>query len=307
MQEPTAGLSESHATLAMEAVALNRADILTIEGRYQEQPPPPFTPGKEGCGVIIDAPADSPWHRGDRVVAYASHGAFAQQWQVPLAQLWHQPPELSVGESAGVVISWSSAWFGLFDRGQLQPGETVLIHAGAGGFGQAAIQLAHRHGARVLATAGGKVGLELCRTAGAEHAINYRTHSFKDEVLAATDGRGVDLILETVGGAILDDSIRCLTFGGRLVVAGFSSGEIPAILANRIMLRHISLTGLNWPAMVERQPKTVAYAWQQICQAFAEGLRPTIGPLYSIQQLPEAISALQERRTTGKVTLIFAE
>jgi len=301
------GRAEGLVTLQMHYCALNWADSLMVQGLYQDHPALPFVPGREGYGIVLTAPHGSAFHEGSRVVAFHDCGAFARHWQVPEHRVWLAPAGLTPEEAAGSIISYSSAWCGLFLRGGLQPAETVVITSGAGGFGQAAIQLARRCGTRIIALASSDEKRTACHNAGADLVLDYASGRFHEQLLEATAGRGADLIIDSVGGDILDECIRGLAFGGRLVVTGFSSGQIPALKANRIMLRHITVAGLNWPALVEHQPQVVQQCWQTLSAAFADGLRPEINRAYSLAQLPEAMASLQSRQSTGKLVLKTAE
>ena len=209
---------------------------------------------------------------------------------------------VSFEEAAALPISYGTAYAGLVFRATLQPGETLLVHAAAGGAGRAAVELGKALGARVIATAGGADKCGEALRAGADVAFDYRSEPWRERVLEATQGRGSDVIYDPVGGDTLDESLRCIAWNGRLVTVGFSSGRIPEISANRILLKNIAVTGVHWSAYPERDPKATRLALAAVAAAHARGeLRPLISARYPLERAGEAVAALAAGRTTGKI------
>jgi NADPH2:quinone reductase len=207
-------------------------------------------------------------------------------------------------EAAALLLTYQTSHFALVRRAALRAGEFVLVHNGAGGVGSAAIQIARALGARVAATAGGPDKLEICRKAGADHVIDYRSESFREVVLALTDGRGADVIYDSIGGDVFDESTRAIAFEGRLLVIGFAGGRIPTIAANRIMLKNISVVGLNWGAYRDAHAHVVREVHDEILGLHRRGLiDPVIFATYPFADLPRALEDLESRRSFGKLVI----
>src|SRR5204863_5992274 len=234
-------------------------DILMVRGQYQVKPPFPFVPGAELAGVVREVGAGADGFRvGDRILASAGLGAFAERAAVPAAAAWKMPDRMSFAAGASLPIVYPTSYAGLVFRAGLRTGETLLVHAAAGGVGIAAVQIGKALGARVIATAGGADKLEVARRVGADVAIDYRSADWVDQVRAATDGHGADVIYDPVGGDVFDASLKCIAWNGRLLVIGFASGRIPEVKLNRVLLKNISLVGLHWGAHALRQPERIA-------------------------------------------------
>ena len=217
----------------VSACAVNFADTLLCRGTYQDKPPLPFTPGLEVCGRVVEVgPAVEGARRapapGDKVLALPTlpHGGLATRALAAVSDTFAVPEDLDDTVGAALPVTYQTGWFGLHHRAGLEAGETVLVHAGAGGVGSAAIQLAKAAGARVIATAGGPEKVRLCRDLGADAAVDYRADDFVAATLDLTDGRGADVIYDSVGGDTFDRSRRCIAFEGRLVVVGFAGGRV---------------------------------------------------------------------------------
>jgi len=209
---------------------------------------------------------------------------------------------MSFEEGAALPIIYPTAYAGLVDRGRLQAGETLLVHAAAGGVGTAGVQIGKALGARVIATAGGPEKLDVAARAGADVLIDYRKEDFVARVKEATDGRGADVIYDSVGGDVFDRSLKCIAWDGRLVVIGFAGGEIPSVKANRILLKNIAVTGLHWGAYAQHQPGRVPEVFDALLDLYAAGrIAPLIFGTYALEELPKALGELGSRRTWGKV------
>ena len=297
-------LPETGAIVRVEAASLNFPDLLAIQRKYQVKAPLPFTPGMEAAGVVLEAGAKSKYKPGDRVIANALWGAFAEELAVPDAHLFPIPQGLSAAQAASFVITYQTGWFALVHRAALKAGETLLVHGGAGGVGIAAIQLGRALGATVIATAGSEEKLEVCRRAGAHHVIDYKDGDWVNEVNRHTGGRGADVIYDPVGGDVFDQSLKCIAWEGRLLVIGFASGRIPDLKINRVLLKNISIVGLYWGAYQLRDPAKVQAAHEALSQHVARGeIAPMVWKALPLAELPEALAALESRSSWGKVVV----
>jgi NADPH:quinone reductase len=290
----------------VEACGLNFSDLLLCQGRYQEQPPLPFTPGTEIAGVVAEAGPGCRHRRGDRVVGRAllPDGGLAEQARMLDARALPLAPTMDPVDAAAMHLTFQTAWFGLHHRARLQAGEVVLVHAGAGGTGSAAVQVAAAAGAAVVATAGGPEKVEICRRLGARWALDHRRDDIRAAVLEATEGRGADVVFDTVGGSSLDVARRCVAFEGRILLVGFASGEHPVLPATHIFVKNYSVLGLQWPLYEARRPAQVAEVHQHLGELYEQGrLRPLLHDVVGLEAAAEALEALGAGATTGKVVV----
>ena len=287
----------------VRAAGCNFFDILMVQGRYQVKPPFPFIPGAEIAGVVREVGAGARGFAvGDRVLASAGLGGFAEEAVISARGAWALPEAMSFEEGAALPIIYPTSYAGLVDRGALRAGETLLVHAAAGGVGLAAVQIGKALGARVLATAGGADKCEIALREGADAAIDYRAEDFVPRVMELTEGRGADVIYDSVGGEITDQSLKCIAWNGRLVIIGFASGKIPSIQANRILLKNIAVTGLHWGAHATKDPKRIPEVMDALFGLYAKGqIRPVIYARFPLDEVPAALAALGGRKTYGKV------
>lgn len=286
------------------AAGLNFADSIAVSGRYQVQIPPPFILGSEIAGEVVEARAGSGFSRGERVVAQVPAGAFAEYCAIEAARLIRLPLQLGFAQAAALPVSYTTAYVALLEKGALAAGETVLIHAAAGGVGIAATQVAKWRGARVIATAGSDEKCALAKANGADHVINYRDADWLDQVRALAPD-GVDAVVDPVGGDVTLESLRLLVWGGRLLLIGFASGTVPALPANRLLVKAISAHGIFWS--FERQSARIAEIQQQLVELCSAGaLRPHIGISVPMADLKVGMAALDGGRTTGKVVMNVA-
>ncbi len=290
-------------SIDVAAAGCNFFDILMVRGQYQVKPPFPFVPGAEAAGTIRAVGEGVTQHApGDRVLASCGLGAFAEVALAPAAGTWRLPEGMSFDAGAALPIIYPTSYVGLVLRAQLRAGETLLVHAAAGGVGIAAVQIGAALGARVIATAGGSEKCEIALREGAEHAIDYRAEDFVERVKELTGGRGADVIYDSVGGEIFDKSLKCIAWNGRLLVIGFASGTIPSVKANRILLKNISIVGLHWGAYVSNEPERIAETFEALFDLHAKGsISPVIFGRYPLEELPAALEALGSRRSYGKV------
>jgi NADPH:quinone reductase len=320
--EPVAGPGELLVRVA--ATTLNFNDVDGVRGRYRTvRPPLPYTPGMEVLGHVEAASTGAELWVGRRVVAIptGAFGGYAELATGPTAMAYEMPSkaELPDAPAAAIYFPFHLSWLALYERARVQQGETVLIHAAAGGVGSAAVQLAGLAGARVITTAGSSEKVELCRSLGADLAINYRETDFADAVLEATDGRGVDVAFDSVGGEVTTATFRCMAFNGRHLLVGFASGieaEDAGIVPRPVLFGNFSLcgvchayaedprefkrvTGYNFPSHADGER-----VHTRILELIREGqLRPIIGSEVPFTDLPAALQSMADRRTIGRVVV----
>lgn len=298
--EPEAG--PGMLRLKVDAVALNFPDVLLCRGMYQEKPELPFTPGLEVCGTVLDGP-----RAGERVLAGPGlpRGGMADQVVVPEVAAHAVPDDLPAAKAASMLITYQTGYVGLHRRAQLKAGETLLVHAGAGGVGSAAIQLGKAAGARVIATAGGPEKVKVCEELGADVAIDYLADDFVAVVKDVTAGRGADVIYDSVGGDIFDASRKCIAFEGRIVVVGFAGGRIADAPTNHALVKNYSVVGLHWGLYRHYEPQIFVDTHAALVELWARReVDPLVGAELPLEQAPQALTRLSDRGTVGKVVLI---
>ncbi|MAW79259.1 MAG: alcohol dehydrogenase [Parvularcula sp.] len=280
---------------------LNFADIIAVRGRYQVKVEPPFVLGSEFAGVVVDANGCTGFEPGDRVLGQVPSGAYAEYCAVDSARPVKLPDHLGFDRAATLPVSYTTAYIALFAKGGLQPGQTVLVHAAAGGLGLAAVQLAKWRGARVISTAGTPEKRALALANGSAAAIDYRQDGWLEEVRnAAPDG--VDLVVDPVGGDITLKSIKLLNWGGRLLVCGFAGGAPAAIPANHVLVNAISVVGVFWDFVRDRE--TVVSAQRELVElAATDRLHLHIDRIVPMAELKSGLEALNNAETSGKVLL----
>lgn len=300
IDEPTPGKGD--VLVEVRAAGLCYPDSLLTRGLYQMKPEPPFVLGSEVAGVVVSAPEGSGFSEGDRVVAFPGFGGLAERVAVPAPFVFALPDGVSFEEGAALPMNYLTVQFALDRRGRLAEGETVLVHGAAGGIGIAAIQHAKARGAKVVAVASSEAKREIATAAGADHAI--APEGFKDAVMEITEGRGVDIVVDPVGGDRFTDSLRSLGVEGRMLVLGFTGGSIPEVKVNRLLLNNIDVVGVGWGAFWMPRPETVPEQWKAIEPLVASGaLKPVLGPVRPLEKAGEAIAEMEERRAEGKLVL----
>lgn len=307
LTETEVGAPDAHQLLVrVETAALNFSDLLMIDDRYQIKPPRPFVPGQEIAGTVLEAGAQSGFKAGERIASKVDWGGFAGHALVRADMAIRIPDGLSSAQASALPVVYTTSMVALTESTSVQPGETVLVLAASGGVGLAAVEIAHHLGARVIAAAGGEDKCALARQHGADEAIDYRTSGWSDTVKTLTGGKGVDVILDPVGGAATKDAIRVLGWQGRLLIVGFASGDIPQIPANRLLLKRASAIGVYWNHDLDRD--MLARVSGKLASMAREGaIRPHIGGTFAFEDLPKALDALGQRRTSGKVVLTLSE
>lgn len=304
-QLPRPNLADGAVRLRVAACSINFADVLMVQGLYQEKPPFPFAPGMEVSGEIAETAGGVTHLRpGQRVMAMCGHGGLAAEVVVPAAAIVPIPDSMPFHEAAAFAVAYGTSHVALTHRGRLQPGETLLVHGAAGGVGLAAVEIGKQLGARVIATASTAEKLDLARASGADAAINYTTTDFVAAVKELTGGRGADVIFDPVGGEVFTRSLRCIAWEGRLLVVGFASGSIPAAPANLALLKNCSIVGTYWGAYLDRAPEVIRQSLAQLLSWYEEGsIRPHVAQIFPFERAAEALITLQERRAVGKVVV----
>lgn len=297
---------EGQVLVEVHRAGVSFPDALQTRGLYQYKPDLPFVPGSEVAGTVRDAPDGSGFTPGDRVAAFPMLGGFAELATAPVHMTFELPEETPFAVGAALPMNYLTVEFALGRRGRLAVGETVLVHGAAGGIGTASIQLAKALGAKVIAVTSTDEKGEVALGAGADHAI--RVDGFKDAARELTDGRGVDVVVDPVGGDRFTDSLRSLAPEGRLLVIGFTAGDIPTVKVNRLLLNNIEVVGVGWGAFVLPRPEEVGNQWTRLLPHLRAGhLDPPIGGEFPLEETGEALASLEERTATGKVLVAVRE
>lgn len=292
--------------IRVAAAGVNFPDVLIIQNKYQFKGTPPFAPGGEVCGEIVEVGAKvTQWKPGDRVAALTMAGGFAEECIAPAAACVAVPASMSAEVAAGFHLVYGTVIHALKDRAQLQPGETLLVLGASGGVGLAAVQLGKLMGARVIAAASSAEKLALCKAQGADALIDYSTESLKDAVKKHTGGNGADVIFDPVGGQFAQDSFSCINWCGRHLVVGFASGPIPEIALNRLLLKGCASLGVFWGGFIQREPEKQAANVRQLYAWFEAGrLAPIVTKTYALADGAQALRDMMDRKVTGKVVLL---
>lgn len=302
VDEPAA--PDGSVVVEVHAAGVAFPDALLSRGLYQYKPQLPFTPGGEVAGVVRSAPAGAHVAPGDRVLGLTMiSGGMAEVAVLPPEQVFPLPDNVSFEAGAGVLFNDLTVHFALRTRGRLAPGETVLVHGAAGGVGTSTLRLAPALGAaRTIAVVSSEDKVGVARAAGAGDVV--LADGFKDAVAALTGGRGVDIVLDPVGGDRFTDSLRSLAPAGRLLVVGFTGGEIPTVKVNRLLLNNVEAVGVGWGAWVLSHPGYLAQQWDELAPLLASGrVRPPEPQVYPLGRAGDAIASLENRTARGKVVL----
>ncbi len=289
----------------VRATGCNFFDILITQGKYQVRPDLPFSPGAEVAGTVREVGEGvGRFSVGDRVSAFLEYGGFASTVAAPQERVFPIPPKMTFEEAAALGVVYQTSYVGLAHRANLRAGETLLVHAAAGGVGLAAVQIGVALGARVIGTAGTPDKLELVKEQGAV-AINYRDDDWVAQVKELTDGRGADVIYDPVGGDTFDLSTKCIAFEGRILIIGFVSGRIPSAQMSRVLVKNFSLVGVHWGLYFEKNPRVLEETQEALSGLYAAGkIAPLVSATYPLADATAALEALGARKTTGKVVLI---
>jgi NADPH2:quinone reductase len=293
--------------IGVRASGVNFPDILMVEGKYQVKPELPFIPGLEVAGIVLECAAGVEHVRpGDRALAFARRGGgHAEEVVVPGAIVTPIPDAMDFVTAAAFPVAYGTAHFALAHRGRLAAGETLLVLGAAGGVGLAAIEAGKLLGARVIAAASSAEKLAIARQHGADETINYAADDLRNRVRALTDGKGVDVVFDPVGGDAFKQSVRCIRWEGRILVVGFASGDIPHVAANMILVKNFSVTGVVFGEHSWRFPDDTRRRLATLLEAYSRGrLRPAVMKTYPLTEGQAALSEMASRRAMGKLVLV---
>jgi len=303
LPSPKAGAGE--VVVAVKAASVNFPDVLIIQNKYQFKPPLPFSPGSEFAGVVKEVGAQVQGVKpGDKVIAFTTYGAFAEEVKIEASRLIALPEKMDFLSGAAFLLTYGTSDHALRDRGALRAGETLLVLGAAGGVGLAAIEIGKALGAQVIACASSEDKLQVCRAHGADATINYAAEDLRERIKALTGGRGADMVYDPVGGPYSEPAFRSIAWRGRLLVVGFAAGEIPRLPLNLALLKGASVVGVFWGDFARREPKQFAASVRQLGSWFREGrLRPHVSRTFPLEQAGEALKLLAARQVKGKIVL----
>jgi NADPH2:quinone reductase len=302
VEVPEPPASEEQVVVEVHAVGVSFPDLLLSAGQYQLKPEPPFQLGVDFAGVVRSAPDGSGFAAGDRVACVLPYGGGAEVVALAPESVFPLPDAMTFEQGAALPMNYLTAQFALATRGQLQAGETVLVHGAAGGVGTATIQVAKGYGARVIAVVSTEEKAEVAKAAGADETV--LVDGFLAAVKELTGGRGVDVVLDVVGGDLMTDSLRSLAPLGRVLVVGFTAGAIPEVKVNRLLLNNIDVRGVGWGAYAMVRPGFMRKQWDELVPMMESGVvSPPIGSTYPLEDVRSALTDMAERRATGKSVL----
>lgn len=288
--------------------AANFPDVLMCRGLYQVKPPLPFTPGVELCGEVAAlGPGSTGFAVGDRVIGSSvlPSGGFAELALMDTATTFPAPRALDDAQAAAFYIGYQTGWFGLHRRAHLQPGETLLVHAAAGGVGSAAVQLGKVAGARVIGVVGGPEKVDVARALGADVVVDRHSEDFVEVVKDVTGGRGADVVYDPVGGDTYQRSTKCIAFEGRILVVGFAGGQIQSAALNHALVKNYSIVGLHWGLYTTKDPALVRACHDELSKLAADGvLKPLVSERLSLDAVADGLQRLADGTTVGRVAFV---
>jgi NADPH2:quinone reductase len=303
LPSPSAGAGE--VVVSVKAASLNFPDVLIIQNKYQFKPPLPFSPGSELSGIVKEVGEGVKGHKpGDRVIAFTTYGAFAEEVKVDAGRLVPIPAGMDFESAAAFLLTYGTSDHALRDRAQLRAGETLLVLGSAGGVGLAAIEIGKAMGANVIACASSDEKLAVCRQHGADEGINYATQDLRERIRELTGGRGADVVYDAVGGPYSEPALRSTAWRGRFLVVGFAAGEIPKIPLNLALLKGCAIVGVFWGDFARREPRQFAESIGQLGAWFREGkLKPHVSQTFPLTQAMNALKLMAARKIKGKIVL----
>lgn len=291
--------------LRVRACGVNFADGLITRGQYQKQPQPPFSPGFEVSGEVLELGADVQGITiGDRVIAITPHGGYAEQVVADSRRCVPIPAAMSWEDGAAFPVVFGTSHVALWHRARLRAGELLVVHGASGGVGLSAVAIGKKLGATVIATANGTDKLAVAQRQGADHLIDSGRADLPERIRELSAGRGADVIYDPVGGDLFSASLRSIAFEGRLLVIGFASGKVAPIPANHLLVKNADVIGLNWPAYVELNPQRLSESFRTLIQWYLDGaIKPHVSAVYPLQSAVEALNLVLNRKSTGKVVI----
>ncbi|MGX9428427.1 MULTISPECIES: NADPH:quinone oxidoreductase family protein [Bradyrhizobium] len=301
----SAPLKAGEVRVAIRAAGINFPDVLMAAGEYQLKPPLPFTPGMEAAGDVVEVNDATGVKVGDKVVVKMRHGAFSDEAVATPSQLTRMPSTFDYAEGATFLAAHGTAYHALIDRGQLRPGEVLLVHGAGGGVGLAAVEIGKLLGAVVIAAASSEEKLAIAKARGADHLVLYDREPFRDAVKRITDGNGADVVFDPVGGEVFENSMRCINWGARLLVIGFTGG-IGLARTNLLMIKGASVLGIRAGEAVRRNPALGEVRIKALTEwAEAGKVRPNISHRLPLEDVAKAMRLLLERKAIGRVALMM--
>ncbi len=305
---PPPAVGPGQVRIGVAAAGLNFADTLMIAGKYQEKPVFPFSPGLEVAGTVLEIGSDvTGLVTGQRVAAVLDHGGFAEQAVARAEDIFPIPESMDFATAAGFPIAYGTSHIALWERAGLKAGETLLVHGAAGGVGLTAVEIGKALGATVIASAKGQERLKVAAAHGADHLIDHPGEDVRDRVREITNGRGVDVVYDPVGGELFDKSLRSVAWGARLLVIGFAGGATQQIPANLLLVKNCSAIGLYWGSYRRQAPQLIAESFRALFAWFEDGkLKPLVSQQFPLEKATEALNLIAHRRATGKVVLTMA-
>ena len=305
---PSPPLGSGEVRIGVHACGVNFPDTLIIEGKYQFKPTPPFSPGGEVAGVVLEVGKDvRGFGPGDRVIGMTGWNGFAEEAVVAPEKCLKMPDAMDFATGASFSMTYGTSYHALVQRGKLEPGETLVVHGASGGVGTAAVEIGKVLGATVIATGGDREKLATLKELyKVDHVVDTRDATpLKDQIKTLTNGAGADVIYDPVGGSVFDQSLRCINWKGRLLVVGFASGTIPSAPANLMLLKGCSVVGVFWGAFAAREPAENAANFETLFDWYEQGkLKPHISHRFPLERAAEALKALVERKVIGKAVLL---
>jgi NADPH2:quinone reductase len=289
----------------VRAIGINFADILIVQGKYQEKPPLPFSPGFEIAGVVSElGPAVTGVALGTRVIGLVEYGGYAEEVVLAADHVVPIPDAMDFPTAAGFPVAYGTSHIALESRARVKPGETPLVLGAAGGVGLTAVEIGKALGASVIAAAGGPDKLAVAKAHGADHLIDYRREDLRQRLKEITAGRGPDVVYDPVGGDLFDQALRGVAWEGRLIVIGFASGRIPHVPANLALVKNCDVIGIYWGSYRARRPAQVRRSFETLLEWYSAGrLHPHVSHRLDLAEAARAMALLADRKATGKVVL----
>jgi len=307
---PSESTPSGHVKVAVRAAGVNFPDVLIIQGQYQFKPTPPFSPGAEVSGQVVEVgDGVKSVSVGDRVIAMTGWNGFREEVVVTEDRVMRMPEGMEFDTGAAISMTYGTSYHALVQRGRLRAGETLLVLGATGGVGTAAVEIGKLLGAKVIAAGGNDDKLRAVKEAyGVEHVVNYASGKpLKDQVKDLTGGAGADVIYDAVGGDLFEQSLRSINWDGRLLVVGFAGGTIPQAKANLVLLKGCSIVGVFWRAFTAREPETNKKNLEQLFRWFSEGkLKPLVSHRFPLEKAADALEAIMKREIVGKAVLTVA-